>query len=264
MKELSLSAQECIDFYMQKVKARLRGAKTLDANEVECDIQEHIERELEGEVEPVGNDAVAGVLDRLGSPEQWVPDEELSWWRKIIVRMQNGPDDWRLAYISFGLFVVGFVMVPFCIIFLLLSVYIARSALSIAGGPKELGASRMLIFPQLIVFYLIVGLVLLLWPIPPLVILTDTMAREMTNDYFQSARQYWLMALGLILAVIGLWWSAVAGFLLCKQPFLNKLIYPFGDRVTRKKLWKLMTVGVILIISGGIAGLLIIMKFGHR
>ena len=186
MKELSLSAQECIDFYMQKVKARLRGAKTLDANEIERDIQEHIERELEGEVEPVGNDAVAGVLDRLGSPEQWVPDEELSWWRKIMVRMQSGPDDWRLAYISFGLFVAGFVILPFCVIFLLLSVYIARSALSVAGGPEEIGAQKKLIYPPLVVFYCLVGLFVFVVPIPPLAVLAGELEREMTNDHFQN------------------------------------------------------------------------------
>ena len=25
------------------------------------------------------------------------------WWRKIIFRMRSGPEDWRLAYISFAL-----------------------------------------------------------------------------------------------------------------------------------------------------------------
>ena len=89
MKELSINAQECLNSYLEKVKARLRGAKSLDANEIERDIHEHIERELESEAEPVGYEAVAGVIDRLGSPEQWVPDEELTWGRKIIARMQN-------------------------------------------------------------------------------------------------------------------------------------------------------------------------------
>ena len=269
MKELSLSAQECIEHYMQKVRARLRGAKSLDANEIQRDIQEHIERELESEAEPVGCDAVTGVLERLGAPQQWVPDEELSWWRKIIVRMQSGPDDWRLAYICFALFAFGFIIFPFWVIFFLpLSCYVARSTLSVAGGPDELGEQKKLIYPPLVVFYIIVGLVVVLGPLLALIgsviALAEESEREITRKFFQgSFYYYWLMVWGVILAGSGLWWSMLAGFLLRKQQLLDKLIYPFGNHVTRKRLYKLTVVGLTLLISGTIAGLLIIMKYAR-
>ena len=98
MKELSVNAGECLNEYLQKVRARLTGAKALDPVEIERDIYEHIERELESAQEPVQCAQVQQVLERLGAPEQWVPDEELNWRRKIFVRMQDGPDDWRLAF----------------------------------------------------------------------------------------------------------------------------------------------------------------------
>jgi hypothetical protein len=245
---------------MQQVKARLRGAKSLDANEIQRDIQEHIERELESEAEPVGCDAVTGVLERLGAPQQWVPDEELSWWRKIIVRMQSGPDDWRLAYICFALFAFGFIALPFWVIFFLpLSCYVARSALSVAGGPDELGEQKKLIYPPLVVFYTIVGLVVLLGPLLGVIGLASESEREI-RPWFEDDLYSWLMVWGIILAGSGLWWSMLAGFLLRKRQLLDKLIYPFGSCVTRKRLYKLMAVGVTLLIGGTVAGLVIIMN----
>jgi hypothetical protein len=272
MKELSLNAKECLDNYLKKVKARLRGAKSLDANEIERDINEHIERALESEVEPVGYEAVAGVLDRLGSPEQWVPDEELSWWRKIIGRMQNGPDDWRLAYICFGIFVLGILIFPFgrssillwIIFFLPLSFYIARSTLSVAGGPEELGAQKKLIYPPLVVVYFIIGLAVLLWTVPVILGVADGLEHELRGEHKVDAYTtrirfdkgtYWFLAGIVVLAFTGLWWI-ILSIILRSRRLVNWLIYPFGEIITRRKLKTLLVAG-ILITAAGIVGCLL-------
>ena len=115
---------------------------------------------------------------------------------------------------------------------------------------------------------IIVGLVVVLGPLLALIgsviALAEESEREITRKFFQgSFYYYWLMVWGVILAGSGLWWSMLAGFLLRKQQLLDKLIYPFGNHVTRKRLYKLTVVGLTLLISGTIAGLLIIMKYAR-
>jgi len=110
---LSKSAKKSLEDYLRQARAYLRGSKSVDAEEVEQNITEHIENELKGAAEPVSCDALDAVLKKLGSPQQWVPEEELPWWRKIILRLRSGSEDWRLAYLSLGLLVVGFLILPY-------------------------------------------------------------------------------------------------------------------------------------------------------
>lgn len=270
MKELTISARECLDVYLQKVRARLSGAKTLDSTEIERDIYEHIERELDQAAEPVDRATVESVLERLGAPQQWVPDEELSWWRKIIVRMQSGPDDWRLAYICFALFAFGFILFPLWLVFFLpLSVYIARSTLHVAGGPEALGPQRKLIYPPLVLFYSAIGLLVLLWPLFPLCALADELEREMvgsfvikSNTVLTQVTLYWLTSSSCIVASMGLWCILLGTFLLVKRKLAEKLIYPFGSVLSKKRLQTLVLRGFAILMLGIIAGTLLINYYG--
>lgn len=96
---LSESAERSLQDYLRQARLYLRGSRSVDADEVEKSITEHIENELEGAAEPVSRDVLDAVLKKLGRPQQWVPMEELPWWWKIIFRLRSGPEDWRLAYI---------------------------------------------------------------------------------------------------------------------------------------------------------------------
>jgi hypothetical protein len=71
--KLSLNAQKSLDDYVNQVKAYLNGVKSVDAEEIVQNINEHIESELTGSVEPVGSETLDKVLKKLGSPQQWVP-----------------------------------------------------------------------------------------------------------------------------------------------------------------------------------------------
>jgi len=107
MKELSKTAKEHLEKYLQEVRVYLRGCKSVDADEIQRDITEHIENELVSVVEPISSDDIDTILKRLGNPQRWVPEEELTWWRKIVLRLRTGPEDWRLAYMSFALLVIA-------------------------------------------------------------------------------------------------------------------------------------------------------------
>ncbi|MHC4756780.1 MAG: HAAS signaling domain-containing protein, partial [Planctomycetota bacterium] len=123
-------AQKHLDKYLNEVRVYLSGCKSVDVEEIQRDIIEHVETELEGATEPISFNDLDAVLEKLGSPRQWVPDEELSAWQKIITRLRTGPEDWRLAYISLGLLILGFIANP---VFVLASFVVSRAALSVAG-----------------------------------------------------------------------------------------------------------------------------------
>jgi len=78
MVELSKSARKGLDDDLRQVRSYLRWSKSLDRDEVEQNVTEHIERELEEAPEPVSSSALEGVLARLGNPRQWVPPEARS------------------------------------------------------------------------------------------------------------------------------------------------------------------------------------------
>jgi hypothetical protein len=108
MKQLSEEAKKHLDKYLKEVKSCLEICASVDSKEIHQDIIEHIERELESVEEPVSYDEIDNILRSLGPPRQWVPqEEEVSWWRKAILRLRKGPEDWRLAYISFGLLLIA-------------------------------------------------------------------------------------------------------------------------------------------------------------
>jgi hypothetical protein len=254
MKELTASARQCLDNYLEKVRTRLSGAKSLDAAEIERDIIEHIERELEQASEPVEFGQVEEVLDRLGAPEQWVPDDELSWSRKIIVRMQSGPDDWRLAYICLGLFILGLIILPIGILFLIpLSFYIARSAISTAGGIDKLGRQKLLLYPVLIFIYAILAFSLLIGPGYIIFIFVVPTIGSLIDDFgsaLENLNTWWLRWI-ITLFASGIWWIILGAVLIPFNFNFYKFIFkPFLDKVSKKKIAIIVTlVGLFLILA---------------
>ncbi len=52
MKQLTDTAKERIDKYLNEVSLCLQGAKSVDPDEIQRDITEHIEQELQSSAEP--------------------------------------------------------------------------------------------------------------------------------------------------------------------------------------------------------------------
>jgi hypothetical protein len=124
--------------------------RQLMADEVERDIRGHIEAELAESPTPITDARLRSVLDRLGSPSQWVPADELPLWHKLIVRLKFGPEDWRLAYLTFALFLASLVLGPIGLVFFVASIPLARATLALLDQEDEpVGARRWLVYPPL-------------------------------------------------------------------------------------------------------------------
>ena len=67
MKNLTDSAQNRLDSYLSQARASLKTCTSVDADEVERDIREHIETELESLSEPVSLKDLEAVL---GQPKE--------------------------------------------------------------------------------------------------------------------------------------------------------------------------------------------------
>lgn len=250
MINLSDRAKKCLDKYLQQIRTYLRGCKTVDADEVERNIIEHIESEFEAATAAVSFEELDVVLQRLGSPRQWVPEDQIPWWRKIILRLRTGPEDWRLAYISFGLLIAGFIILPSFIVLLPASFIVARAALSEAADAGELKAQKWLIYPSLIIVYSFVLFWLLAWPAFALATVAYELERNVRSSHpqFGDDLHYWIMATSFIIAGLGLWWIILGGLLLKWRNFLHVLFKPFTGWFSRKWALILLLIGLGLMI----------------
>ena len=227
MMTLSDGAKRSLEDYLRQARMYLRGSKSVDADEVEQNVTEHIETELEGVPEPVSRDDLNAVLKKLGSPQQWVPTEELAWWRLFILRLRTGPEDWRLAYLSFGLLVLGCILPWTFPVLVMASFIVSRAALTETDDTHELKAQKWFLYPPLIVVYLFVILMLLMWPL--ILFLPVAEAYERHFSRLQEDFDYWLVAMSAILAGMGLWWGVVAVVFLKCRKMVRFLFRPFAD-----------------------------------
>lgn len=173
MIEFTPDAQIRLANYLQQVRAALSGSPDVNADEIEADIQEHVENELHDAPRPVGWTALDAVLTRLGPPSQWGEGTESSLLKRtgFLLRERirgarasvggrirsareavwRGPEDWRLAYLAFGIFAAGVLVFPFFPLFLLVSYVLARAGAAAARDKGiELGARKWLLYPPLV------------------------------------------------------------------------------------------------------------------
>jgi len=253
---LSESAEKSLHDYLRQARAYLRGSRSVDADEIEQNITEHIENELEGAAEPVSRDVLDAVLKRLGRPQQWVPEEELPWWWRIIFRLRSGPEDWRLAYVSFALLVAGLLAMPYApvgIVLILAGFLASRAAVAEAGDPEELKAQKWLLYPALIIVYVFVLLALLTWPLI-LAPLADEYEHTLieSSSRFNNEGDYWPVAISVIMAGLGLWWSILGAVVLKPRKLLRVTFYPFAEKIRSKWAVRLLLIGLaLLILSAG-------------
>jgi hypothetical protein len=248
--KLSLNAQKSLDDYINQVKAYLKGVKSVDAEEIVQNINEHIENELTGAAEPVGPETLDEVLKKLGSPQQWVPEEELSWWKKFVLRIRTGPEDWRLAYLSFGLFVIGFLFPPAFLLLVPASYLVSRAAMSLSNYDIKVKAQKWLIYPSLIVVNFFIFLILLLWPLIISINIGYGLEHSVRQSFYQfhDDLHYWIMACSFIISSLGLWWVIFTVILMRKKSILKVICWPFTDKITKKLFLILWLVGLLMMI----------------
>ena len=175
---LSPDAEARLEEYLREVRAALAGLADVSPEEIEADIREHVGNELRGVPRPVGVAALEGVLIRLGPPDQWASGEHPSTLRRVghLIRehlrhagevarerfrgakerflgareaILGGPEDKRLAYLSFGVFAIGVLTVVLFPLALVVSYFLSRAGIALArekGVPLD-GARKWLLYP---------------------------------------------------------------------------------------------------------------------
>lgn len=229
--EMTVEARQRVEDYLGQVRASLWGCKTVDADDVARDVREHIEAALHDVPSPVGEADVRGVLARLGSPYQWVPVEELPWWRRFMLRLRTGTEDHRLVYLSFGLLVAGLALPVFIPAMLIAAFVTARVALSLAGGPVALRAYRWMLYPQLLLVYVPLTFVLLVLPSFLVVAgFEDNIGSISARVAGMERGAYMAHALIVGIAAGGAWWALLGAASFVFRRAMRGLYYPFASR----------------------------------
>ncbi|MHC4259983.1 MAG: hypothetical protein ACYSTF_06195 [Planctomycetota bacterium] len=265
MIELSDNAKKALEKYLQQVRACLQGYKTIDANEIEQNVMEHIENEFAAATDPVSVNQLSIVLDRLGSPAQWIPqDQEHRNTRvtqsKVLIYISSAlmaafvllSIPYTLAHILWGFPLPAIIFFPRNL--LLASFILARVALHRVWAPKDLDWQRWLAYPSLVLVYIAI-----LWRI---LFFAAIMIRAFWLPRYMSylveiadgaqIKVYETIVPTTMIASVGLWWMAL-GIILRRRPNLVRLIFsPFANWFDRKCAVILLCAGlVIAAISAG-------------
>ncbi|MCY3693857.1 MAG: hypothetical protein OXG77_01425 [Chloroflexi bacterium] len=240
------NARSDLKRYLRRVRHALRPHPSVDADEVELEIKGHIEAELAGELAPVTAERLHGVLDRLGSPNDWVPDDDLPAWRKLLLRLRTGPEDWRLAYLSISLFIICSIVAPAthsaaAPLLLIASFLVARAGLKVLEEHNESpGARKWFFYPPLVFVYLVIGIMATILPL--------AVAVGMASDANLPADLYglrgilvewivlptWFGATLLVVLVTGVWWLAIGLVLARLTRAVRAVFWPFAERLRER------------------------------
>lgn len=253
-------ARERLEEYLSLVRRALAPRAGVDADEVARDVRAHVEEALRDHPEPIGEDAVAGVLERLGSPGRWGPPEEAGGWRGALARIRTGPDDWRLAWLCFGLTALGFATLPLGVgaLLVLPPFVLARGVVALADERGEpLGAKRWLTYPVLLLVYGLLGLALLAMPIaisPALFArggLVDFLVGTFGLSYpAHGTSAHWVRSAAWTATGLGAWWLAFAGIAAARPRWVRAVFRPFGSGFTRRRAWSSLLLGFVLALLG--------------
>jgi hypothetical protein len=207
---LAPDAAARLDEYLAQVRAALAGATDVNPDEIDADIREHVENELHAAPRPVPLSALETVLTKLGPPSQWGAgaDPTLVARARHILReglrgaraaaaeqakrvrftLWNGPEDWRLAYLSFGVFALGALTMIVFPLALLVSYVLSRAGLAVAREKGiELGAGRKwLLYPPVVIVSLALFVSVVVWPL----VLGGVVFEEVEQSRTRIARLY--------------------------------------------------------------------------
>jgi hypothetical protein len=182
MSLLTPDAEARLEEYCRHVRAAVARDAEADPDEVEADIRAHVAAEFRAAAGPVGPVELEAVLARLGPPEGWGPAGGEArpfdlrgparavrrWAVGVTETLWRGPEDWRLAYLALGLFLLGVLTAPLGVgVVLLLGAYlVGRAAVALAREKSApLAARRWLVYPPILAFSLPLFLALAFWPL---------------------------------------------------------------------------------------------------
>jgi hypothetical protein len=253
MTRFTPEAQARLDEYLAEVRSAVTGHVSVSPDEIEQDVRDHVVAALEGTRGPIIAADVAAVLERLGPPNQWVADEPRSMWkylsdklkpvgqagREIAAKVRGMSNDWRLAYLAFGLFVLGLIAFPLFPAFLIGAYFAARADVALARERGEtLGARRWLVYPPMAILSLLLLLALAIWPIAPAVGLSHQIPRSTWPDvsgimHVSPKAVQPVSAIYLAIGTVSLWWC-ICSLIVLRFPNLPGVVFPpFGKSIRR-------------------------------
>ena len=253
MIEMTPAARERVDNYLQRMRSELRGTRSVVADEVEQSVREHIEIALGNAQSPVGATEVIGVLDRLGPPERWLADEDQAAWRRLMGRLLDGPEDWRLAYIAFGLFLASALFLPVGGFFLILpAMFVSRAYVELLRERGEpLGARRWLVYPSIaVVLAFALGILIVAPPLPVMALGLDNHGFEELFDVPGNTAGRLRFVLGMGGVVFGSWWIIAAAFCAAFLRPIRFVFAPLLDGLQRKHFAVLAGIGALVAAAG--------------
>jgi hypothetical protein len=180
MIEFTPEAEARLMEYLKQVRAALAGSPDVSPDEIEADIREHVENELRAAPAPVGVHRLERVLDQLGPPAKWGAAEGPTLLQRVKQRLRlgerlrtardavwRGPEDWRLAYLSFGVFAIGALTIVVFPLALVVSYILSRAGIAAAREKGvELGAARKwLLYPPVVLVSLALLIGVVAWPV---------------------------------------------------------------------------------------------------
>lgn len=241
-------AQRHLDSYLAAMRSSMRGT-SIDSNDIERDIREHIESAL-AELEVADTEDLDAVLARLGAPEAWISDCELPAWRRILRRVQHGPEEWRLPYLAFGTTLLGMMLLPvgIGIVFIFGAFILARAAVEEIGA-ERLGSRRWLIYSPIALVMAFFGLLALVGPVPGLV---AWMFEDMGIAHRIIGESPRVQA-GVIAAAFGAWWIVLSILLAIAYRPVRFVFSPLTMRWRRAHAAIIAACGVVVSAIGAAA-----------
>ena len=256
MIDLTPEAQQKLDLYLHRMRSELRGSRSVTMDEVEQSVREHLDVALADVRGSVDSARVAVVRDRLGPPERWLPDEERPAWRRVMERLKEGPEDWRLSYIAFGLFVASIVFLPVGLgALLLLPAFIASRAYVhfMRDRGEPLGARGWLVYPSIaLVLAVALGIAL---AGPAATAMFWGFEEEGFAQIFEiprSAAGQLRFGFGIGGVLFGAWWIALSLLIAAFLRPIRFVFAPLLDAVQRRHVMVLAAIGAVVATAGGV------------
>ena len=257
MREMTPEAQQKLDAYLHRMRNELSGSKSVTAEEVEQNVREHIEFALEGGNGPIDSARIGVVLDRLGAPERWLPDDERPAWRRAIGRLHTGPEEWRLAYSSLTLFVIALILTPagIGIPLMFASFLFSRAYVEFMRNHGEpLGARRWLVYPPIALFLTVTLALVIIGPAAPVVLAWGIGEHgfervfDVPHSFYGAIR----FQFGIGGIAFGAWWMLAAGLMTLLLRPARFVFAPLLDGLRARHLGVLAAIGAVVAIAGGV------------
>lgn len=248
MIDLTRDAQTKLEEYIARMRRALRGTDLVERSEVEQNVRDHVDAAFAGATSPVGPMQLGDVLARLGPPEQWIADEDKPLWKRVLDRLMNGPEDWRLAYLCFGLTILALLLIPLGLgVFLMVPAYIlGRAHLAlIAERGESLGARRWLVLPVVALIALFVVGITVIGPI------AGFTAWGIDEHGFSEQMNAGRVEVPRVIAVAaGAWLLFLSAFVAIAIRPVRSVLYPFAENLRRRHTLLLTGLGAVALAIG--------------